>query len=69
MPTLFEETFTNTVLKHNLKVVKKDAVTKKPIQGVGFGLYKGEELKAKEMTNSDGEITFHILEIGTYTLK
>lgn len=69
MPTLFEETFTNTVLKHNLKVVKKDAVTKKPIQGVGFGLYKGEELKAKETTNSDGEITFSNLEIGTYTLK
>lgn len=69
MPTLFEETFTNTALKHNLKVVKQDAVTKKPIQGVGFGLYKGEELKAKETTNSDGEITFSDLEIGTYTLK
>lgn len=69
MPTLFEETFTNTVLKHNLKVVKKDAVTKKPIQGVGFGLYKGEELKAKATTNSDGEITFSNLEIGTYSLK
>lgn len=69
MPTLFEETFTNTALKHNLKVVKQDAVTKKPIQGVGFGLYKGEELKAKETTNSNGEITFPNLEIGTYTLK
>lgn len=68
-PTVFEATFTNTPLKHKLKVLKVDAVTNEPISGVGFGLYQGSTLIAKGTTGSDGTYTFSDLPVGDYTLR
>lgn len=62
-------TFTNQALKGSLKVVKVDAdETEKYLEGAIFELTDEKGQTMEGTTDSDGEIVFADLAIGTYTL-
>jgi uncharacterized surface anchored protein len=64
----------NTKIKGNLKLFKRDSVSKAGIKGVKFKLEGtskvGEDTKVKieRTTDDEGDITFDDLTVGTYTL-
>ena len=53
----------------SLKIKKVEENSNKPIQGVKFALYQGEQLVQEKQTDQDGRITFDNLYPGKYTLK
>lgn len=58
---------TNTAM---IQIIKKDAETEKPIEGVSFSLYsENEELLDTAITNQEGIATFSNLYEGNYQVK
>lgn len=61
---------TNTPIKGNLKIVKKDANTSKPLSGAGFRVFDAEGNQVGEAyTDEHGEVLFENLRYGKYTYR
>ena len=61
---------TNTPIKGNLKIVKKDTNTSKPLSGAGFRVFDAEGNQVGEAyTDEHGEVLFENLRYGKYTYR
>ena len=62
-----EISMTNTPIRGNLKIVKRDAYEDTPLSGAGFRLYdSGGHLIAEGYTDENGELSFESLLYGSY---
>lgn len=59
----------NKIIEGDVKIVKVDKETKKPIKGAEFGIYQGDKQINKGITADDGTIMFTKLKFGKYTIK
>lgn len=59
----------NKIIQGDVKIVKTDKETKKPIKGAEFGIYQGDKQLSKGTTADDGTILFSKLKFGKYTIK
>ena len=60
----------NELMMGNIVIKKLDAITKKPLEGVIFGLYNSDKvLMGEYTTDSDGIIEIKDLEVGTYYIQ
>ncbi|MBQ8616965.1 MAG: hypothetical protein IJ418_05555, partial [Clostridia bacterium] len=59
----------NEPTKGGIKVIKTDALTQLPIEGVQFDVFKGDILVGTMTTNAQGIAIIEDLEKGTYTVK
>lgn len=62
-------TVENEPTKGGIKVIKTDALTQLPIEGVQFDVFKGDTLVGTMTTNTQGIAIIEDLEKGTYTVK
>ena len=65
----YEFTVANQPTEGDIRLVKTDAVSGKPIIGVKFNVYSGTILVGTMTTDSNGVATLNGLEPGTYTVK
>lgn len=59
----------NEPTKGGIKVIKTDALTQLPIEGVQFDVFKGDTLVGTMTTNAQGIAIIEDLEKGAYTVK
>ncbi len=62
-------TFRNTYIPRILTIHKVDSISKEPLAGVEFTIFKDEQEIQKGMTDTDGTLVFEDLDYGTYTVK
>ncbi|MDR1565054.1 MAG: sortase B protein-sorting domain-containing protein [Oscillospiraceae bacterium] len=66
---LTEMAIDNKLIRGNIKVLKTDADTGKPLAGAVFGLYKNGELIMQETTGEDGIAAFNDIAYGEYEIR
>lgn len=59
----------NQLKKGRIQLLKLDAKTKKPLQGVEFALFAKENEIARKRTDAAGRLSFENLEYGNYVLR
>jgi len=64
-----EMTIDNKLVRGNIRILKTDAETGKPLAGAVFGLYQGDVLIAEQTTGEDGYAVFEDVAYGNYTVR
>jgi LPXTG-motif cell wall-anchored protein len=66
---LTEMTINNKLIRGNIKVLKTDSETGKPLAGAKFGLFKDGVLIAEAVSGEDGVAAFDNIPYGDYEIK
>lgn len=62
--------FTNRLIRGNLRIVKVDKATQTPLEGAGYRVFNADgEVVAEGYTDENGEVSFENLAYGEYTYQ
>jgi len=66
---LAEMRIDNKLIRGDIRIIKTDKATGKPLAGATFGLFQNGELIAEDITDADGIATFLNIPYGEYEIK